>query len=179
MGPVQACDGTVWRAAEATGRGARESERSVSWPAWCFPHSPRSCPTVLDAKGLARRFFNQLWEVCSQWQKQVPLAARAPQRQWLVSIHAIRNTRRKMEDRHVCLPTFNQLFGLSVSAPHPRGMKPVSPVRTASEGLHKWWGLPWVPSRAFSQSQNRGDAYSCCLKAEVLDSSQSTSFPEV
>lgn len=86
---------------------------------------------MLDAKGLARRFFNQLWEVCSQWQKQVPLAARAPQRQWLVSIHAIRNTRRKMEDRHVCLPTFNQLFGLSVSAPHPRGMKPVSPVRTA------------------------------------------------
>nr|KAF6467174.1 protein phosphatase, Mg2+/Mn2+ dependent 1F [Rousettus aegyptiacus] len=69
--------------------------------------------TLLDAKGLARRFFNQLWEVCSQWQKQVPLAARAPQRQWLVSIHAIRNTRRKMEDRHVCLPTFNQLFGLS------------------------------------------------------------------
>ncbi|XP_011354258.1 protein phosphatase 1F [Pteropus medius] len=69
--------------------------------------------TLLDAKGLARSFFNQLWEVCSQWQKQVPLAARVPQRQWLVSIHAIRNTRRKMEDRHVCLPTFNQLFGLS------------------------------------------------------------------
>lgn len=69
--------------------------------------------TLLDAKGLARSFFNRLWEVCSQWQKQVPLTARAPQRQWLVSIHAIRNTRRKMEDRHVCLPTFNQLFGLS------------------------------------------------------------------
>lgn len=88
---------------------------------------------MLDAKGLAQSFFNQLWEVCSQWQKQVPLAAQVPQRQWLVSIHAIRNTRRKMEDRHVCLPTFNQLFGLSVSAPPPRsrGMKPVSPVRTA------------------------------------------------
>ncbi|KAM5226555.1 protein phosphatase 1F isoform 1-T3 [Hipposideros larvatus] len=69
--------------------------------------------TLLDAKGLARSVFNRLWEVCSQWQKQVPLTARAPQRQWLVSIHAIRNTRRKMEDRHVCLPTFNQLFGLS------------------------------------------------------------------
>ncbi|XP_007536505.1 protein phosphatase 1F [Erinaceus europaeus] len=69
--------------------------------------------TLLDARGLARRFFNQLWEVCSAWQKQLPLSARGPQRQWLVSIHAIRNTRRKMEDRHVCLPTFNQLFGLS------------------------------------------------------------------
>lgn len=75
---------------------------------------------MLDAKGLARSFFNRLWEACSQWQKQMPLTARVPQRQWLVSIHAIRNTRRKMEDRHVCLPAFNQLFGLSVSAPPPR-----------------------------------------------------------
>ncbi|XP_075826603.1 protein phosphatase 1F [Microtus pennsylvanicus] len=75
----------------------------------------RAFVTLLDAKGLARSFFNCLWEVCSQWQKQVPLPAQAPQRQWLVSIHAIRNTRRKMEDRHVSLPTFNHLFGLSDS----------------------------------------------------------------
>lgn len=69
--------------------------------------------TLLDARGLARRFFNQLWEVCIEWQKQLPLTVLSPKHQWLVSIHAIRNTRRKMEDRHVCLPTFNQLFGLS------------------------------------------------------------------
>lgn len=69
--------------------------------------------TLLDAKGLARSFFNQLWEICSQWQKKVPLPARRPGRQWLVSTHAIRNTRRKMEDRHVSLPAFNHLFGLS------------------------------------------------------------------
>ncbi|XP_036923221.1 protein phosphatase 1F [Sturnira hondurensis] len=69
--------------------------------------------TLLDTKGLAWSFFNRLWEVCSQWQKQVPSTARVPPRQWLVSIHAIRNTRRRMEDRHVCLPAFNQLFGLS------------------------------------------------------------------
>lgn len=75
----------------------------------------RALVTLLDAKGLARSFFNCLWKVCSQWQKQVSLPAQAPQRQWLVSIHAIRNTRRKMEDRHVSLPTFNHLFGLSDS----------------------------------------------------------------
>nr|XP_012632168.1 protein phosphatase 1F isoform X2 [Microcebus murinus] len=69
---------------------------------------------LLDAQGLARSFFNLLWEVTSQWQKQVPPTTRTPpQRQWLVSVHAIRNTRRKMEDRHVALPAFNQLFGLS------------------------------------------------------------------
>ncbi|XP_064128416.1 protein phosphatase 1F isoform X1 [Loxodonta africana] len=69
--------------------------------------------TLLDAGDLARSFFTQLWNVCSQWQKQVPSAASTPQRQWLVSVHAIRNTRRKMEDRHVSMPAFNQLFGLS------------------------------------------------------------------
>lgn len=73
--------------------------------------------TLLDAKGLSRSFFNCLWEVCSRWQKQVPLTAQALQRKWLVSIHAIRNTRRKMEDRHVSLPAFNHLFGLTDSVP--------------------------------------------------------------
>lgn len=75
----------------------------------------RVLTTLLDAKGLSQSFFNCLWEVCSQWQKQVPLTAQALQRKWLVSIHAIRNTRRKMEDRHVSLPAFNHLFGLSDS----------------------------------------------------------------
>lgn len=75
----------------------------------------RVLTTLLDAKGLSRSFFNCLWEVCSQRQKRVPLTAQAPQRKWLVSIHAIRNTRRKMEDRHVSLPAFNRLFGLSDS----------------------------------------------------------------
>ncbi|XP_064337077.1 protein phosphatase 1F isoform X1 [Camelus dromedarius] len=74
--------------------------------------------TLLDAAGLARSLFTWLWEACSRWQKQVPMAARAPQRQWLVSVHAIRNARRRMEDRHVCLPAFNLLFGLSDPVDH-------------------------------------------------------------
>lgn len=84
-------------------------------PRGCLPNSPRSCPSVLDAAGLARSLFDRLWQACGQWQQQVPAAARAPQRQWLVSAHAIRNARRRMEDRHVCLPAFNLLFGLEVS----------------------------------------------------------------
>ncbi|XP_012369459.1 protein phosphatase 1F [Octodon degus] len=73
----------------------------------------KAAATLLDGTGLARSFFNQLWKVSGQWQKQVPVTARTPQREWVVSIHAIRNTRRKMEDRHVSLPAFNLLFGLS------------------------------------------------------------------
>lgn len=32
------------------------------------------------------------------------------------SVHAIKNTRRKMEDKHVLLPYFGKLFSTSVSA---------------------------------------------------------------
>uniref|UniRef100_A0A8C6DXC3 Protein phosphatase 1F n=1 Tax=Moschus moschiferus TaxID=68415 RepID=A0A8C6DXC3_MOSMO len=70
---------------------------------------------LLDAGGLARSLFCRLWQACSQWQQQMPVAAQAPQRQWLVSAHAIRNARRRMEDRHVCLPAFNLLFSLEDS----------------------------------------------------------------
>ncbi|XP_007953640.1 protein phosphatase 1F [Orycteropus afer afer] len=69
--------------------------------------------TCLDARALARILFTQLWDVCSRWQEHASPTAGTPQRQWLVSAHAIRNTRRKMEDRHVSLLAFNQLFGLT------------------------------------------------------------------
>lgn len=151
-----------------------------------LPNSRPSYPSVLDAKGLALSFFNRLWDACSQWQQQVPSAARAPQRQWLVSIHAIRNTRRRMEDRHVCLPAFNQLFGLSVSAPPPglhlpgpRAAQEASvPNQDSLGGLAQGRGSGkplWVPSRASHQNQSRSDAYSFRLQAEVLDISQSPS----
>ncbi|XP_065502138.1 protein phosphatase 1F isoform X3 [Caloenas nicobarica] len=68
--------------------------------------------TLLDGESLQRCFFNKLRDVCFEWQKQLPLL-RPVKRFLLVSTHAIRNTRRKMEDRHVLLPEFNQLFGLS------------------------------------------------------------------
>ncbi|XP_074148236.1 protein phosphatase 1F isoform X2 [Sminthopsis crassicaudata] len=67
--------------------------------------------SLLDAESLQRCFFNKLWEVCSRWQKQMPAPSTCHSCSWLTSVHAIRNTRRKMEDRHVVLPTFNQLFG--------------------------------------------------------------------
>uniref|UniRef100_A0A8C6XNZ5 Protein phosphatase 1F n=1 Tax=Naja naja TaxID=35670 RepID=A0A8C6XNZ5_NAJNA len=67
--------------------------------------------TLLEAAPLQRRFFNKLLEICREWQKELP--ALKPSKRYLqISIHATRNTRRKMEDRHVSLPEFNQLFGL-------------------------------------------------------------------
>ncbi|KAH0625567.1 hypothetical protein JD844_015140 [Phrynosoma platyrhinos] len=67
---------------------------------------------LLDGGPLQRCFFNKLWDVCCKWQKQPPTLK--PLDCYLqISIHATRNTRRKMEDRHVCLPEFNQLFGMT------------------------------------------------------------------
>ncbi|XP_053135444.1 protein phosphatase 1F [Hemicordylus capensis] len=66
---------------------------------------------LLDRGPLQRCFFNKLWDICCKWQKEPP-PLRPLKRYLQVSIHATRNTRRKMEDRHVSLPEFNQLFGM-------------------------------------------------------------------
>ncbi|KAL7986824.1 hypothetical protein Chor_013107 [Crotalus horridus] len=67
--------------------------------------------TWLEAAPLQCRFFNKLLDICGEWQKELP-ALKPAKRYLQISIHATRNTRRKMEDRHVSLPEFNQLFGL-------------------------------------------------------------------
>uniref|UniRef100_H3B1C6 Protein phosphatase 1F n=1 Tax=Latimeria chalumnae TaxID=7897 RepID=H3B1C6_LATCH len=75
----------------------------------CDASAPLS---VLEAKELQRLFINQLQQLCCSWQKQLP-SLKAAERYLHTSVHAIRNTRRKMEDRHVILRHFNQLFGLT------------------------------------------------------------------
>jgi len=51
--------------------------------------------------------FDKLLQVCHNWPPSTcdeePLPAE-------VSVHAIKNTRRKMEDKHVILPMFGKLF---------------------------------------------------------------------
>ncbi|XP_072000660.1 protein phosphatase 1F isoform X1 [Engystomops pustulosus] len=61
---------------------------------------------------LLERCLTCLQEISSQWQTQLPPPP-TTKRNLYVSIHAIRNTRRKMEDRHVSLLEFNQLFGFT------------------------------------------------------------------
>ncbi|KAF4074263.1 hypothetical protein AMELA_G00237400 [Ameiurus melas] len=67
---------------------------------------------LLQSEPVQRLFINKLREVGVAWQKQLPNRTPRSSRSRLCSVHAIRNTRRKMEDRHVLLPEFNQLFGL-------------------------------------------------------------------
>lgn len=69
--------------------------------------------TEIETVKLARSVFSKLHEICCSWVKDFPLRRR-PQLYYETSIHAIKNMRRKMEDKHVCIPDFNMLFNLEV-----------------------------------------------------------------
>ncbi|KAG5284974.1 hypothetical protein AALO_G00032560 [Alosa alosa] len=65
----------------------------------------------LDSVKVARLAFNKLFDTCYSWLKEFPYRRRA-QPYYETSIHAIKNMRRKMEDKHVVIPEFNRLFNL-------------------------------------------------------------------
>ncbi|XP_026184360.1 protein phosphatase 1E [Mastacembelus armatus] len=65
----------------------------------------------MESVKLARLVFNSLFEMCCLWMKELPFRRR-PQPYYETSIHAIKNMRRKMEDKHVIIPDFNTLFNI-------------------------------------------------------------------
>lgn len=73
------------------------------------------CVLELESVKLARLVFNRLFEMCCLWMKELPFRRR-PQPYYETSIHAIKNMRRKMEDKHIIIPDFNTLFNVQVDA---------------------------------------------------------------
>ncbi|XP_059207126.1 protein phosphatase 1E [Centropristis striata] len=65
----------------------------------------------MESVKLAWLVFNRLFEMCCLWLKELPFRRR-PQPYYETSIHAIKNMRRKMEDKHVIIPDFNTLFNI-------------------------------------------------------------------
>lgn len=65
---------------------------------------------LLDSSRIARDAINKVIEVCRQWNSEPPSFQKSKMK-YESCVHAIKNTRRKMEDRHVILPEFNSLFG--------------------------------------------------------------------
>ncbi|KAM6983970.1 protein phosphatase 1E [Tautogolabrus adspersus] len=65
----------------------------------------------IESVKLARLVFNRLFDMCCLWLKDLPYRRR-PQPYYETSIHAIKNMRRKMEDKHVIIPDFNSLFNI-------------------------------------------------------------------
>lgn len=75
-------------------------------------------PSVLESVAVQRVFLNKLINVALAWHQNFPKLPPAPSRFLRCSDHAIKNTRRKMEDKHVALAKFNQLFGIQVQDFH-------------------------------------------------------------
>jgi len=59
--------------------------------------------------------FNELLQVCHNWAPDMCCEEPVPAE---MSVYAIKNTRRKMEDKHVIIPVFNKLFQGLVSYAH-------------------------------------------------------------
>lgn len=68
---------------------------------------------MINAEKLAVLVFQKLAQICDKWKEQVP-ANDDPKPHIDIYMCAIKNNRRKMEDRHTILPEINSLFGLKV-----------------------------------------------------------------
>ncbi|CAF91952.1 unnamed protein product, partial [Tetraodon nigroviridis] len=67
---------------------------------------------LLESEAVQRIFLNKLINAALLWHQNLPTTLPAPSTFLRCSVHAIKNTRRKMEDKHVALAEFNQLFGI-------------------------------------------------------------------
>ena len=68
----------------------------------------------LDCGKLSVAVCSALQRICGTWKANLPQLA-PPNKRYTVSVHAIKNSRRKMEDRHEHYNDINHLFGLAVS----------------------------------------------------------------
>ncbi|XP_040051173.2 protein phosphatase 1F [Gasterosteus aculeatus] len=67
---------------------------------------------LLESEAVQRVFLNQLIEVTLGWSQDFPKHPPPPSQFLHCSVHSIKNTRRKMEDKHLALAEFNQLLGV-------------------------------------------------------------------
>ncbi len=68
---------------------------------------------MYNSDGVLSDLLIELHSVCEEWAASLPLMT-APVDKVDLSIFAIKNTRRKMEDRHALCVDVNALFGLKV-----------------------------------------------------------------
>ncbi|XP_069134647.1 uncharacterized protein [Argopecten irradians] len=67
--------------------------------------------TVLEAQVLCTHVIEVLYDICKKWHQKLPQLS-PPSKVSKSYLCEIKNTRRKMEDRHVILPDLNSLFNL-------------------------------------------------------------------
>ena len=71
---------------------------------------------IVDYEGrkLTLATIQAVHNVCQKWSVELPTLV-CPRRRPEFSVYAIKNTRRKMEDRHSICVDLNTLYGFSVS----------------------------------------------------------------
>ncbi|KAM9858413.1 protein phosphatase 1F [Aulostomus maculatus] len=74
-------------------------------------HQEEGQEMLLQSEAVQRLFLSKLIGVALEWNKNLPELPPSPTQFLRCSVYAIKNTRRKMEDKHVALAEFNQLFG--------------------------------------------------------------------
>ena len=69
---------------------------------------------MIDFDKLARDVFNEVFEIIKTWAQELPTSITSSlphaESKLAISVCAIRNGRRKMEDKHVLLPHLAQLY---------------------------------------------------------------------
>ena len=69
-----------------------------------------------DAMAIAKAAFHQLYTTCQKWTTDPPILQKN-KFSYDISFDAIKNTRRKMEDKHFIMSDFNILHGLGSVGP--------------------------------------------------------------
>lgn len=113
-------------------RPHRRYQHSVGFSVVRLPSAPSSSPVclcaVFQSEGVQRVFINKMIEVALEWNQDPPTL---PPSTFQCGVHAIKNGRRKMEDKHVLLSEFNALFGVEVC----QGLQ-APPPPCCCDGLH-------------------------------------------
>ncbi|XP_034025540.1 protein phosphatase 1F [Thalassophryne amazonica] len=81
-------------------------------PFYCPQEEEEEPAVLLQSELVQHLFLNKLIDIALLWHQNLPKMPATSSRFLQCCIHAIKNTRRKMEDKHVVLPEFNQLFNL-------------------------------------------------------------------
>ncbi|XP_040011157.1 protein phosphatase 1F isoform X2 [Xiphias gladius] len=133
---------------------------------------------LLQSEAVQRLFLNKLIDLALAWHQTFLKLPPSTSRFRRCSVHAIKNTRRKMEDKHLALAEFNQLFGIQDGVERAYyavfdGHGGVDAATYAATHLHvalsKQETLQSDASTAFKNAfQNTDDIFRAKAKREVL-----------
>ncbi|XP_025089159.1 protein phosphatase 1E-like isoform X4 [Pomacea canaliculata] len=96
-------------------RAAYHRIRELDYQCFCDDSQLEDGPSEIDLRKLQREVTVQVYAICTEWNHRLPSFVHPMPYLRPACSHAIKNTRRKMEDRHVILSDLNTFFELQDS----------------------------------------------------------------